>query len=94
MITKHEFLERAQVDRETLEVWIAEEWLVPVNGPADPVFSDADVSRAALIRDLKEEFGVNEQGVGIILNLLDQIHGLRSALATVLSTARARSTRD
>ena len=29
IISKLEFLDRAQLDRETLEVWIEEEWLVP-----------------------------------------------------------------
>ena len=29
IISKQEFLDRAQLDRETLEVWIEEEWLVP-----------------------------------------------------------------
>jgi hypothetical protein len=29
IISEHEFLDRAQLDRETLEVWIDEEWLVP-----------------------------------------------------------------
>ena len=29
IISKREFLFRAQLDQETLEVWIAEEWLVP-----------------------------------------------------------------
>ncbi len=29
IISKQDFLDRAQLDRETLEVWIEEEWLVP-----------------------------------------------------------------
>jgi len=28
IISKIDFLDRAQLDRETLEVWIEEEWLV------------------------------------------------------------------
>ena len=34
IISKLDFLDRAQLDRETLEVWIEEEWLVP-GGTAD-----------------------------------------------------------
>ena len=30
MFTTVEFLARAQVDRETLEIWIEEEWLAPM----------------------------------------------------------------
>jgi chaperone modulatory protein CbpM len=38
-----------------------------------------DVARARLIRDLKDDFGVNDAGVDVILHLLDQLHGLRRA---------------
>jgi len=31
---------------------------------------------------------VNDEGVGVILNLLDQLHGLRKALADLLQSAR------
>ena len=44
-------------------------------------FSDMDVARAHLIRDLKGDFGVNDEGVDIILHLVDQLHGLRRAFA-------------
>jgi chaperone modulatory protein CbpM len=50
-----------------------------------------DLSRAKLIRDLKNDLGVNDEGVGVILNLLDQMHGLRRALAELLQSARERS---
>ena len=81
IITKSEFLLRAHLDQQTLEVWIQEEWLSPEQGDVEPVFSDADLARAGLIRDLQGDLGVNREGVGVILNLVDQIHSLRWALA-------------
>ena len=33
MITEREFLERARLDRQTLTVWIEEEWLIPARQP-------------------------------------------------------------
>ena len=33
------------------------------------------------VLDLQRDLGVNREGIGIILNLLDQVHGLRQALA-------------
>jgi chaperone modulatory protein CbpM len=45
-----------------------------------------DLARVALIRDLKDNMGVNEEGLGVILHLLDQMHGLRRALAELLAT--------
>ena len=36
--------------------------------------------REHLIRDLKTDFGVNDEGVDVVLHLVDQLHGLRKAL--------------
>ena len=91
IISKLEFLDRAQLDRETLEVWIEEEWLVPSGTATELAFSEADLARAELIRDLMQDLGVNDEGVGVILNLLDQVHGLRRALADTLQSVHQRS---
>ena len=76
-----EFLVHAQLDRQTLDVWIEEGWLIPGGSEVEHVFYEADLARVQLIRDLIEDLGVNAEGVGIVLNLVDQLHGLRSALA-------------
>ena len=91
IISKTEFLARAQLDSETLELWISEEWLIPAHPDAEVAFTEADLARARLIRDLTEDFGVNAEGVGIVLNLLDQVHGLRRTLAAVLQSTREQS---
>jgi chaperone modulatory protein CbpM len=91
IISKLDFLYRAELDQETLEVWIQEEWLVPSETEGEPAFSEADLARAQLIRDLKHDMGVNDEGVGIILNLLDQMHSLRKAMADLLPSTRERS---
>jgi chaperone modulatory protein CbpM len=73
------------------EVWIEEEWLVPSETAGEPAFSEADLARAKLIRDLTHDMGVNNEGVGVILNLLDQMHSLRKAMADLLPSTRERS---
>ena len=88
MISKQEFLVRAQLQRETLEAWIEEEWLIPGESAGEVTFSDADVARAQLIRDLKNDLGINDEGVGVVLNLVDQVHGLRRVLTEVFRSAR------
>ena len=90
IINKLEFLNRAQLDLQTLEIWIEEEWLVPSGTATEQAFSEADLARAKLIQDLMQDLGVNEEGVGVILNLLDQVHGLRKALADILQSTRTR----
>jgi chaperone modulatory protein CbpM len=91
IISEPDFIDRAQLDRKTLEVWIEEEWLVPSRTATELAFSEADLARAKLIRDLIHDLGVNHEGVGVILNLLDQMHSLRKALANTLQSVRERS---
>jgi chaperone modulatory protein CbpM len=91
IISKPDFLERARLDRATLEVWIEEEWLLPSRTATEPSFSEMDLARAKLIRDLKVDLGVNDEGIGVILNLLDQIHGLRKVMAELLRSAHEQS---
>ena len=54
---------------------------MPQVSEPDVTFTEADVARAQLILDLKKDLGVNDEGIGVILNLLDQMHSLRRALA-------------
>ena len=91
IISKLDFLERARLDRETLEVWIEEQWLLPSRTADELVFTEMDLARAKLIRDLRHEMGVNDEGVGVVLNLLDQIHGLRKIMAELLRSAHEQS---
>ena len=88
MITKLDFLSRAQIDQETLEICISEEWLLPGETKGELAFSEIDLARAKLIRDLKHDMGVNNEGIGIILDLLDQMHSLRKAMVETLSNKR------
>ena len=88
MITKLDFLSLAQLDQETLEVCISEAWLLPNETAGEPEFSEIDLARAKLIRDLKHDMGVNNEGIGIILDLLDQMHSLRKAMAETLPLRR------
>lgn len=90
MITEREFLERARLDRRTLSVWIEEEWLIPARTSDEFSFTDMDLARANLIRDLKDNMGVNHEGLGVVLHLLDQMHALRRALAAALESAHER----
>ena len=92
ILSKVEFLDRAQLDQEILEVWIEEEWLVPSGTATELAFSEVDLARAKLIRDLMQDLGVNDEGVGVVLNLLDQVHGLRKVLADMLQSVREQST--
>ena len=84
-ITKKEFLTRSGLQVQTLEFWVQREWVIPEETPSGPGFSDADVARAHLIRELSENVGANEAGIDVILHLLDQLHGMRRGFEQVRS---------
>ncbi|MBA1158988.1 MerR family transcriptional regulator [Microvirga mediterraneensis] len=90
MLTLDEFQLRLDVDARTVQVWVDEGWLLPQRGQGGLAFSELDVARARLIRDLKDGIGVNHEGIGIVLNLIDQVHGLRSILRELLLAGTAR----
>jgi chaperone modulatory protein CbpM len=77
----------ARVQRLTvtrLRVWVEQGLIKPVDENAR-VFSEADAARAALICNLEDELGFAEEDVPVLLNLIDQIHGLRCELMGVLA---------
>jgi chaperone modulatory protein CbpM len=73
-----EFIDRLHLDIPTLNAWIEAEWLLPLTSRERLLFSEAYLARARLIRDLKVDFGVNDEGIAIVLHFLDQ---LRPALS-------------
>jgi chaperone modulatory protein CbpM len=80
MVEIHEILLRARLDAVSLEAWVEAGWLSPRGGTAGQRFSELDVARACLIRDLREDLGINDEGIPVVLDLVDQVHGLRQAL--------------
>ena len=81
MLKRTEFIARVNIDEETLEIWLSEQWLLPLHEEDEEAFTEADIARARLIRELEHDFGVNQPGVGVALHLLDQLHSLRSRLS-------------
>jgi chaperone modulatory protein CbpM len=82
---RREFLLAARLEASALEAWIEAGWLIPRRKGGPGPFSEIDVARVALIRDLGN-LGVNEEAIPIILDLVDQLHGLRRTLRELLST--------
>ena len=89
MIAVAEFLLRCRVERQSLDSWITAGWLVPPQTEPELAFSDVDLARAQLIRDLRDDFGVNDEGVEVILHLLDQMHGMRRGMQELLQELHA-----
>ena len=90
-LSKLEFLSRSGMGHHTLNAWIEEEWLIPSGSSVELTFSEIDVARVHLIRDLQADFGVNDEGVGVILHLVDQLYGMRRTLMELRHGARVTS---
>jgi chaperone modulatory protein CbpM len=80
MLSERDLLARVQRLTVTrLRVWVSQGWIKPADQAAQG-FSEADLARATLICNLEDELGFAEEDVPVLLNLIDQIHGLRAEL--------------
>ena len=91
MLTTREFCLRARLGARTLSAWIEAGWLLPHRNGEGDRFSEIDLARARLIRELKQDLGVNDEGIPVILDLVDQVHGLRRTLRELLAAIHAQS---
>lgn len=90
MIDVEEFRTRMRLDARSLASWTEAGWLRPLHDAGGGSFSEIDLARAQLIHDLKEDIRINDDGVTITLDLLDQMHGLRRMLYALLSAVHAQ----
>ncbi|MCA6122532.1 hypothetical protein J6500_11610 [Bradyrhizobium sp. WSM 1704] len=93
-MNKQQFLSSAGLELRTLEFWIEQQWLLPDRVSDEDTFSETDVARAHLIHDLKGDFGVNDEGIDVILHLVDQLHGLRRAFELLQKDMQRSSPRQ
>ena len=85
-----EFVLQARIDAQTLDTWLEAGWLAPRQDEGHARYSEIDLARAHLINDL-DDLGINDAGVPVILDLVDQVHGLRRVVRALLSAARSRT---
>ncbi len=89
-MTKQEFLSSSGIQVQVLELWLEQRWLVPEEAEAGPLFSETELARVHLIRQLKDDLGANDEGIDVILHLVDQLHGLRRVLAELREEIKGR----
>lgn len=77
------------VDVETLQVWIAQDWVRPRRLSGEPVFEEIDVARVRLIVELRDELEVGEPAIPVVLSLLDQLHATRAHMRRVVEALEA-----
>lgn len=84
----------APLDERDLDLWISERWVDPSpDGAGGDRFTEVDVARAMMIRDLRHDLDVPDDAIAIVLDLLDQLSGARSQLESLME-AVARQDRE
>jgi chaperone modulatory protein CbpM len=83
-----EFQARTRIDMQVLDAWIEAGWLRPRGSRHHREFTEVDLARAHLIGELKGNLGVNDEAVPIVLDLIDQIHGLRRVVRHLVERER------
>jgi len=86
-----EFLLQTHIKAEALNAWREASWLLPAHDAALGEFSEIDLARAQLILDL-QGIGVNDEAIPIVLDLIDQVHGLRRQLRWLISITKQDET--
>jgi chaperone modulatory protein CbpM len=59
--------------------------IVPVQSDAGPVYRRIDLARLHLLCDLSDQFDLEDDALGVVISLVDQLHGVRGELAAVLA---------
>jgi chaperone modulatory protein CbpM len=83
------FALQARIDPQDLERWVAAGWLIPHENGSGRDYSEVDLARAHLVRDLRD-LGVSDEGIPVVLDLVDQLHGLRRMLRQVLAAIKVQ----
>lgn len=87
-----ETLSRLVVGLDPAEVqrWIDNAWIRPDGEPGRYHFQDIDVARVRLIVQLRDDLGVDETALPVVLSLMDQLYETRRQMhriCTVIETS-------
>jgi chaperone modulatory protein CbpM len=83
MATFEEILRLHRIERVELTGWIEQRWVRPRKTEEGYVFDEVDEARIALIGELRRDLMVEDDVLGLVLSLLDQLYATRRMLRTV-----------
>lgn len=78
-----------RLQRIELQMWIEHRWVRPRAGTEGMEFDEADEARIELIRELRQEFLVDDDALEVVLPLLDQLYATRLVLRKVEAALRS-----
>jgi chaperone modulatory protein CbpM len=65
------------LERRELSRWVDNRWVLPERHADTWIFHEVDVARVELILDIQRDFAIDDEAMGLVLSLLDQLYGLR-----------------
>ena len=74
-----------------LTAFIEARIVVPLRADTGPVFRRIDLARIELLCELAEEFELDEDALGVVMSLLDQLHTARRDLRAIAGAVAAES---
>ena len=84
-----EVVSELSIDATVLRGWIEQRWIRPSDSEGELLFDEADMARARLIRELKQDLSVGDEAMPVVLQLLDQVYALRKALGDLTRAIKA-----
>ena len=61
------------IEEEIIRQFLQEDWIHPIDQEHN-IFDDEDIARIALISELRDDFGINDEAIPVILHLIDQLN--------------------
>lgn len=73
-----------RLDRARLARFVQTEVIRPADAGGSMVYRQIDIARMELLCDLCDDFEMNEDALGIVMQLVDQLHGTRNDLLALM----------
>lgn len=73
-----------RLDRALLTRFLRIEVIRPADAGGRVVYRRVDIARLELLCDLCDDFDLNDDALGIVMGLVDQLHGTRSDLVALM----------
>lgn len=71
-----EVCRRCGIEERLVVQFVTEEWVHPVDR-ADLTFDEIDLARISFIQELRDDFGINDEAIPVILHLVDQLNEIQ-----------------
>ena len=78
------------LDRRELARWVENRWVLPERHGGTWLFHEVDVARVELILEIRHEFAIDDEALPLVLDLLDQVYGLRRQLRRLCDAVAAQ----